>query len=108
MVPGNEDLSIPEADPLLFQKSLLTGWMWRSELATDTDHSPPRDRGVGAAEDRAHGSGCPGKPRLGGHVTVGDHITRLERAEDLEHCILERTHSVPKRRSPMSPRPGRM
>lgn len=85
----------------------LTGWA--DQPAAGADHSPPGET-VGATEEVAHRPRRAGETGLLGHFSVGDDVAGLERLEDGQDRLLESGHFqiVPKRRSPMSPRPGVM
>jgi hypothetical protein len=77
------------------------------QRAAGTDDAPPGEA-FRLAEDVADGSGGPGKSRFFGDFTVCHHISGLQGMEYPKDFVLEPGHRVPKSRSPMSPRPGRM
>ncbi len=77
------------------------------QIAAGADDAPPW-KAYRLAEDVADCPGSPGKSRFFGDFSVGDHFAWLQGMEHPENLVLESGHKVPKSRSPMSPRPGRM
>ncbi len=71
-------------------------------------HPPPGHIGPRLPEETAYGASRSGEAGFCGDFAVGQHVTRFEPGNDLEGGILEFGHSVPNRRSPMSPSPGAM
>jgi hypothetical protein len=96
-----------DPNPLGAEQFRLTITMACLEVAPSTDDPPP-GKTFGLAQDVPHGSGCTRISGFLGDFAVGDHVSRLQGVEYPENLVLESGHKVPKSRSPMSPRPGRM
>ena len=77
-------------------------------MAPSAHNPPPGDVGPGDPEEIADGSGSARKAGFGGDFAVGHDLPRLKAVDDGEDGVLEVGHTVPNRRSPMSPSPGAM
>ena len=77
------------------------------QIAAGTDDPPPGQT-FGLAQDVPHRPGSTRVSGFFGDFAVSDHISRLQGVEHPKNLVLESGHRVPKSRSPMSPRPGRM
>jgi hypothetical protein len=96
-----------DPDPLGAEQFRLPIIMTCLEIPARTNNSPPGETRR-LAQDVPNRSGRTRKPGFLGDFAVGDHLSGLQATKHPEHFVLESGHRVPKSRSPMSPRPGRM
>ncbi len=99
--------STGDPDPLGAEELRLAIAMACFQISAGANHPPPGET-VRFAQDIAYRSSRTREPRLFGDFAIGDHLSRLQGLEYAEDFVLESGHRVPKSRSPISPRPGRM
>lgn len=102
------DSPIHNQDSIIGEKTNLSLRIRSAEMSSGANHSPPWEISAGSAENGADSPCRPGEPCFGGNLAISDHVAWLETGEHLDDRVLEPAHTVPKRRSPMSPRPGAM
>jgi hypothetical protein len=96
-----------DPDPLGAEQFRLTIATACLEVAAGPNDPPP-GKTFGLAQDVPHGSGRARVSGFFGDFAIGDYVSRLQGVEHAENLVLESGHRVPKSRSPISPRPGRM
>jgi len=80
--PLRDDPAVTHLDPFPPQPRGLLGLVARQQATTCREHSPPRKRPARCApQQRAHGTGSTGIPRLGCDFAIGHEVSGFEGVE---------------------------